>query len=140
MAELLAQPELSGNPTVREVYDFYVPIIKQMVMADAPYQNALKNSDRETARLEGDAAVRRAALVVKSPVFMRNYYDMPDFRHRMHQEILNEAYSMPVELTAPKEEPVNDAPPTIRDPLAPAYKVGDTVYISSFCMHSFPGG
>ena len=50
-----------SSPTVREVYEKYVSIVKDLVLADTVYQNACTNSDRETAYLEGKAAVKRAA-------------------------------------------------------------------------------
>ena len=69
LEELLTQPKLNGDPSSQEVFNFYKPIIKKLVLADQAYQNACRNSDREAAIFEGDAAVKRAALVLQSPVF-----------------------------------------------------------------------
>ncbi|MDE6456966.1 MAG: hypothetical protein K2L38_13950, partial [Dysosmobacter sp.] len=82
------------QPTVREIYDRYKPIVQDLVLADVPYQNACRNSDKEMAIIEGDAAVKRAALTITEPDFMRLYYDMPDFRYRMHREIVDETYAV----------------------------------------------
>ena len=50
--------------TVREIFEQYKPIVTNLVLADEAYRNACRNSDRETAILEGDAAVKRAALTI----------------------------------------------------------------------------
>ena len=88
-------------PTVREIFDQYKPVIKNLVLADAAYQNACRNSDKEMAIIEGDAAVKRAALTITEPDFMRLYYDMSDFRYRLHREIIDETYPA---LSRPQQE------------------------------------
>ena len=92
--------DVPAQPTVREVYDRYKPVVQDLVLADVPYQNACRNSDRETAVIEGDAAVKRAALTITEPEFMRLYYDMPDFRYRLHREVIDDTYAA---LSAPHE-------------------------------------
>jgi hypothetical protein len=92
IAEQEADAAVTAPPTVREIYDRYKPMVKELVLADEAYQNACRNSDRETAVFEGDAAVKRAALTITDPEFMRLYYDMPDFRYRLHREIVDETY------------------------------------------------
>ena len=47
-AERLAGQDSSTAPTIRETYNRYKPIIRDLVLADVAYQNACKNSDRET--------------------------------------------------------------------------------------------
>jgi len=103
-------PAPEPAPTVREIYEKYKPIVKNLVLADAAYQNACKNSDRDTAIIEGDAAVKRAALAVTAAEFMRLYYDMPDFRYRLHREIIDETYPA---LSQPQQE--QTAVPTRED-------------------------
>ena len=140
------------------------------------YQNACKNSDKETALIEGNDAVKRAANAVMGPEFnlapdfMRLYFDLAEFRNRLHREILDETYpvlSQPqreqapdlsgqpitregdtitigsgdayheVDITVSDEEwqtiqqviGAADQPP--HNPLAPAYKMGDTVYLNN---------
>ncbi len=160
--------------TIREIYEQYKPIVKDLVLADQAYQNACNNSDKENANIEGNAAVKRAALTIQDPPFMRLYHDMADFRYRLHREIVEETYSVlsqPQQEQAAQEEPPNlsgqpitregdtitigngnaahevditvsdekwqeiqqtipdTAAAPARDPLAPAYQVGDTVYL-----------
>ncbi len=91
--ERLAGQDSSTAPTIRETYDRYKPIIRDLVLEDVAYQNACKNSDRENAIIEGDAAVKRAALAITEAEFMRLYHDMPDFRYRLHREIVDETYA-----------------------------------------------
>lgn len=62
--ERLAGQDSSTAPTIRETYDRYKPIIRDLVLADVAYQNACKNSDRENAIIEGDAVVKRTALTI----------------------------------------------------------------------------
>ena len=99
--ERLAGQDSGTAPTIRETYDHYKPIVRDLVLADVAYQNACKNSDRENAIIEGDAAVKRAALTITEPEFMRLYHDMPDFRYRLHREIVDETYAT---LTQPQQE------------------------------------
>ncbi len=133
-----AEQEASdAAPTVREIYEKYKPIIKDKVLADEAYQNACKNSDKETARMEGNEAVNRAALSVMFPDgttamvgaedFTRLYFDMADFRLRLHREVVDETYPL---LSQPQQEQAPDlSGQPARDPLAPAYQPGDTVYL-----------
>ena len=151
-AERTPVPEQEPAPTVREIYEKYKPILKEFVLSDGPYQNACQNSDRDTAVIEGHAAVTRAAEAIRDTDFMRLYFDMAGFRNRLHREIIDETYPV---LSQPQQEqaevpvqPVTsegdaiatgsgdavqefigaaDLPP--HDPLALPYKVGDTVYL-----------
>ena len=131
------QEASNAAPTVREIYEKYKPIIKDKVLADEAYQNACKNSDKETARMEGNEAVNRAALSVMFPDgttavvgaedFTRLYFDMADFRLRLHREVVDETYPL---LSQPQQEQAPDlSGQPARDPLAPAYQPGDTVYL-----------
>ena len=85
-------PTPSPAPTVREIYEKYQPILKEFVLSDGPYQNACQNSDRDTAVIEGHAAVTRAAEAIRDTDFMRLYFDMSGFRNRLHREIIDETY------------------------------------------------
>ena len=169
-----AEQDADAAPTVREIYEKYKPIVKDKVLADEAYQNACKNSDKETALMEGEEAVKRAALsimfpdgttaVVGAEDFTRLYFDMADFRLRLHKEVVDETYPMlsqapdlsgqpitregdtltigsgdaahEVDITVSDGEwqelqnavPDSSAQPA-RDPLAPAYQPGDTVYL-----------
>ena len=123
-----AEQEASdAAPTVREIYEKYKPIIKDKVLADEAYQNACKNSDKETAQMEGNEAVNRAALSVMFPDgttavvgaedFTRLYFDMADFRLRLHREIVDETYPM-----------LSQAPDLSGQPIT---REGDTLTIGS---------
>ena len=79
--------------TVKEVYDQYLPVIKEKVMADAAYQNACINSDEENARIEANAAIRRAAVSIDDTEFLRLYYDLSSFHNRLHQVVFDETYA-----------------------------------------------
>ena len=139
---------LAGNdgPTVREIYEHYKPLVKEKVLADQAYRNACANSDHDTAILEGRAAVERAAqsfMESEDVDFIRLYSDMAEFHSRLHREIIGETYPVLSQVqpeqaeapdlsgeeweTAQKVIGAADLPP--RAPLAPAYKVGDTVYL-----------
>ena len=93
----------SGDkPTVRELHDHYVPIIKNLVLNDVAYQNACANSDRESAYLEGKAAVERAARTLSDDLtFLRLYSDHAAFHNRLHREVIDETYPM---LSQPQQE------------------------------------
>ena len=143
------EQEPTPTPTVRKIYEQYKPILKEFVLTDGPYQNACQNSDRENAVIEGHAAVTRAAQDIRDPDFMRLYFDMSGFRNRLHQEIIDETYPVlsqtqreQAEVPDLSGQPVThegDAVPEFvgaanlppRDPLAPPYKVGDTVYLNN---------
>ncbi|MDE6591253.1 MAG: hypothetical protein K2K53_13120, partial [Oscillospiraceae bacterium] len=98
-----ASPSADTPPTVQELYGHYVPIVKDMVLADKAYQNACKNSDQPTARLEGDEAVKRAALALgqEDTAFLRLYYDNTTFHNSLHREIIYETYPT---LAQPQQE------------------------------------
>ena len=151
--------------TLKEIYAEYQPVVLSRVLNDEAYQNALKNSDPENIRIEGDAAVKRAVLAVNEPELLRLYYDFPEFHTRLHKEVLEKAgaaltVSQPEAagggpLEAQKEGTQGKLPPQAvpvvesagaggsdslkpsanvsavpaRDPLAPAYQVGDSVYL-----------
>ena len=151
--------------TLKEIYAEYQPVVLSRVLNDEAYQNALKNSDPENIRIEGDAAVKRAVLAVNEPELLRLYYDFPEFHTRLHKEVLEKAgaaltVSQPEAagggpLEAQKEGAQGKLPPQAvpvvesagaggsdslkpsanvsavpaRDPLAPAYQVGDSVYL-----------
>lgn len=96
------------QPTIREIYDKYKVIVKKFLMSDKAYKNACRNSDRENAFMEGMAAIKRAALLIKDLEFMKLFYDLMEFQNRMEQEVLAETYpelSKVQEKHQGKEEP-----------------------------------
>ena len=148
--EKIAAEEAAAEkaPTVREVYDKYLPVVRDLVMADVPYKNACLNSDQENAYIEGAAAIQRAVLSIDAPEFMRLYYDNTEFHNRLHEAVLSETYPIlsqepereetavsEGDLTAgdgtnaPDLERENDAPDSLPAAEIERYKVGDTVYL-----------
>lgn len=153
------------SQTLRDIYEKYEPVVLSHVLNDEAYQNALKNSDVENARMEGDAAVQRAVLALNEPELLRLYYDFPEFHTRLHKAVLEKAgaaLAVPQpeaagggQLEAENESTQGKLPPQAgqsaespgaggseglkqsaiagdepaRDPLAPAYQVGDSVYL-----------
>ena len=90
----------SGNPkkpTIQEVYSQYKPVIKDFLLSDTAYQNACKNSDRQNAAMEGEAAVKRAALSINDLRFMKVYYDLSELHNKILHEVFAETYPMLVE-------------------------------------------
>ena len=112
------------SPTVREVYNQYKPVIKGFVLSDGPYQNACKNSDRDSAVMEGHEAVTRAALAIQDTNFMRLYFDMSAFRTRLHREVIDETYPI---LSQPQQE--QEAVPDLSG--QPITREGDTITIGN---------
>ena len=128
-------PEENTVTPIQEIYDQYFPMVRDMVMADEAYINACKYSDRENAMLEGRAAVRRAAGNIDAPAFMRAFYDGTGFQERFCDAVLAETYPALAQPAAEAEPVPQETPPEPEqaapdfDPLAPPYKVGDTVYL-----------
>ena len=107
----------ASKPTVQEIYSQYKPVIKDFLLSDTAYQNACKNSDRENAELEGEAAVKRAALSLADLRFLKAYYDLSEFHNQILQEIFAETYPV---LAETQEPPVSEAGQNGNDALADA--------------------
>ena len=92
------QPETTGHeaeaakPTLRELHEQYKPIVLEAVTQDTRYRNACGHSDYENAVIEGNAAIRRAVLGSDNMGLLRLYSDTPEFRHRLHREVIDETY------------------------------------------------
>ena len=92
------QPETTGHeaeaakPTLRELHEQYKPIVLEAVTQDIRYRNACGHSDYENAVIEGNAAIRRAVLGADNMGLLRLYSDTPEFRHRLHREVIDETY------------------------------------------------
>ena len=98
------QPEVeeeTPKPTLREQFEQYKPVVTAAISEDAAYRNACGHSDRENAVIEGNAAVRRAVLGSKDMELIRFYSDMPEFRQRLHREVIDETYPKLHELLRP---------------------------------------
>ena len=98
------QPEVeeeTPKPTFREQFEQYKPVVTAAIFEDAAYRNACGHSDRENAVIEGNAAVRRAVLGSKDMELIRLYSDIPEFRQRLHREVIDETYPKLHELLRP---------------------------------------
>ena len=101
------QPETTGHEaesaklTLRELHEQYKPIVLEAVTQDTRYRNACGHSDYENAVIEGNAAIRRAVLGSGNMELLRLYSDTPEFRQRLHWEIIDETYPKLHELLRP---------------------------------------
>ena len=98
------QPEIeeeTPKPTLREQFEQYKPVVTAAISEDVAYRNACGHSDRENAVIEGNAAVRRAVLGSKDIELIRLYSDVPEFRQRLHREVIDETYPKLHELLRP---------------------------------------
>ena len=91
----------AAPPTIREQYEKYKPVVTAAISEDSAYRNACGHSDRENAVIEGNAAVRRAVLGSKDMELIRLYSDVPEFRQRLHREVIDETYPKLHELLHP---------------------------------------
>ena len=98
------QPEVdeeTPKPTLGEQFEQYKPVVTAAISEDTAYRNACGHSDRENAVIEGNAAVRRAVLGSKDMELIRLYSDVPEFRQRLHREVIDETYPKLHELLRP---------------------------------------
>ena len=93
--------------TLPKLFETYKPLVRDAVLADQAYRNACRNSDRENARMEGDAAIKRAVDASGDLQLVKLYYDNPDFHDQLHSGVLAETYPA---LSVP-ETPVPPADP-----------------------------
>ena len=107
------QPEMeeeTPKPTLGEQFEQYKPVVTAAIFEDAAYRNACGHSDRENAVIEGNAAVRRAVLASKNMELIRLYSDVPEFRQRLHREVIDETYPKLHELLRPlSQEDIDSA-------------------------------
>ncbi len=106
------EPE-AAKPTLRELQEQYKPIVLEAVTEDTRYRNACGHSDYENAVIEGNAAIRRAVLGSGNMELLRLYSDTPEFRQRLHREIIDETYPKLHELLHPLTD--NDIDKAIQD-------------------------
>ena len=88
------EPASGDQPTIRQIYEQYVPVIQDLVRNDPTYQTACANSDKETAYREGGEAILRAVRTMEDPVFLRQYFDNASFHNRLHRDVLDKTYPM----------------------------------------------
>ena len=99
--------------THRELHEQYKPIVLEAVTQDIRYRNACGHSDYENAVIEGNAAIRRAVLGSGNMGLLRLYSDTPEFRQRLHREVIDETYPKLHELLRPLSD--NDIDKAIQD-------------------------
>ena len=102
----------------------YEQRLYEALMASDHYADAVMNSDEENAALTGERVLREYAADSGDRDFQRAYYDNPSLREALNRAALDAAYH---DLSEPPEEDTPVVRP--RDPLAPAYSVGDFVWI-----------
>jgi type I restriction enzyme R subunit len=68
--------------------------IPAKVAADPAYQNAMKNSDRQNARIEHDNALQRVliSLLGDHTELFKQFSDNPDFKRWLADKVFNETY------------------------------------------------
>lgn len=99
-----------AQPTIREQFERYKPVVIAAVTEDTAYRNACGHSDRENAVIEGNAAVRRAILASGDMELIRLFSDVPEFRTRLHKEVIEETYPRLHELLRPlSQDDIDDA-------------------------------
>ncbi len=94
--------------TAEELYAHYLPVVRDAVLADTAYQNACRNSDKENAMTEGQAAVNRVVIALGDILLYGLFFDHTDFHTRLTQAVLEEAYPLLSEGTARQAEPTRD--------------------------------
>ena len=98
------------KPTLRELHEKYKPIILESVTQDARYRNACGHSDYESAVIEGRSAIHRAVLSSGNRELLQLYSYTPEFRQRLHKEIIDETYPRLHELLCPlSQDDIDDA-------------------------------
>ena len=98
---VLRDEEAMQAATVRELHEQYKSIVLEAVTQDTAYRNACGHSDYENAVIEGNAAIHRAVLGAGNMGLLRAYSDVPEFRQRLHREIIDETYPKLHELLHP---------------------------------------
>ena len=107
---VLRDEEAMQAATVRELHEQYKSIVLEAVTQDTAYRNACGHSDYENAVIEGNAAIHRAVLGAGNMGLLRAYSDVPEFRQRLHREIIDETYPKLHELLHPiSDDDIDDA-------------------------------
>ena len=106
------EPE-AAKPTLRELHEQYKPIVLEAVTKDTRYQNTCGHSDYESAVIEGRSAIRRAVLASGNKELLHLYSYTPEFRQRLHREVIDETYPKLHELLRPLSD--NDIDRAIQD-------------------------
>ena len=98
-------------PTVQDLYEKYKAEIITALSGDQPYRNACQNSDKDTAYLEGAAAIKRVVLAAGDDTLTKLYFDNVKFHNDLHRETLDETYPLfsgPEQATTVQDEPTQE--------------------------------
>ena len=78
---------------IRQVISEEIPA---KVAADRAYQNAMKNSDKQNARIEHDRALQRVLVELLSDhtELFKQYSDNPDFKRWLADTVFNRTYAV----------------------------------------------
>ena len=106
------EPE-AARLTLRELHERYKPIVLEAVTKDTRYQNTCGHSDYESAVIEGRSAIQRAVLASGNKELLHLYSYTPEFRQRLHREVIDETYPKLHELLRPLSD--NDIDRAIQD-------------------------
>lgn len=92
--------EWKDRDKIRKVIAEEIPA---KVAADAAYQNAMKNNDNETARIEHDEALKRVMIDLLSDhtELFKQFSDNPSFRKWLGDTIFSVTYQQQAEQSAP---------------------------------------
>ncbi len=82
------------NVDIPAELDRYIPIVREAVEQYTAYRNACGHSDRENAKIECNAAVRRAVLNSEDMELLRLFSDDPDFRQNLHRTVFDTTYEV----------------------------------------------
>ena len=103
------EPE-AARLTLRELHERYKPIVLEAVTKDTRYQNTCGHGDYESAVIEGRSAIQRAVLASGNKELLHLYSYTPEFRQRLHREIIDETYPRLHELLRPlSQDDIDDA-------------------------------
>ena len=81
-----------AQPSLQELFDRHKLSVGNALSKDEAFINACRNSDRENAYLEGEAAISRIVTASGDMQLTKLYFDMPTFHDRMNRELLDELY------------------------------------------------
>lgn len=101
-----AQNASAFSMPLEEVYEAFYPVMREHLLADEAYRNACANSDPATARMEGEAAVQRAALTIQDADFMRMYFDNPVYADRLRDALIEDTLGELIPAAVPEAQAV----------------------------------
>jgi len=89
--DLFGNIEWKDDDKIRKVITTEIP---EMVAADTAYQNAMKNSDKQNARIEHDKALQRVilTLIADHTELYKQFSDNPSFNKWLGDTIFNATY------------------------------------------------